>query len=403
MKIGIFLEGSPKMGGGFFQSLKSLLLLLNIDKYNSKIEVIITDNQTTKYLKEKNIKSKLYKLNIFFRYFTQFFEIDLIRDLFNKFKISHPFTSFIRKNNYDLIIFLGPSILSKYCAEISFVSNIWDVDHKKNSQFPEHNLKFNFEYKEKLYNYIVHKAFRIVVAHQSNKKDLINFYKADDSRIIIQNFIPMLPTLHEENLKKGVNYDNLYKRLNLPKNKKIIFYPAQFWAHKNHKYLIDSMNVLKKRKDNNFFFIFCGRNKGNYKYINNLIIKDNLGNFVKNLQFINDDEVISLYLNSDAVVMPTFCGPTNLPIYESFYFKKIIFYTKNLIEDEELNEHLINIDISNPEDFCDKLQICFEKNKKEKIIKKNYEYFNKVCCEEKFKKNYIKLLDEFSYLMKRWK
>ena len=47
MKIGIFLEGSPKMGGGFFQSLKSLLLLLDIEKYNSKMEVIITDNQTT--------------------------------------------------------------------------------------------------------------------------------------------------------------------------------------------------------------------------------------------------------------------------------------------------------------------------------------------------------------------
>ena len=65
MKIGIFLEGTPKMGGGFFQSLKSLLLLLDIEKYKSKIEVIITDKETVKYFEEKKIEAKLYKLNIF--------------------------------------------------------------------------------------------------------------------------------------------------------------------------------------------------------------------------------------------------------------------------------------------------------------------------------------------------
>ena len=30
MKIGIYLEGSPSMGGGFFQSLKASLLFLDI-------------------------------------------------------------------------------------------------------------------------------------------------------------------------------------------------------------------------------------------------------------------------------------------------------------------------------------------------------------------------------------
>ena len=40
---------------------------------------------------------------------------------------------------------------------------------------------------------------------------------------------------------------------------------------------------------------------------------------------VNDDSIISLYLNCNAVIMHTYCGPTNLPIYESFYFKKVIF------------------------------------------------------------------------------
>ena len=97
MKIGVYLEGSPKMGGGFFQSLKSSLLLFDIDKYKSKIELIITNNETKKYLLNKNLKNKLFKPNKLVSYFSQFFEIDLIRDFFNKFKIDHPFTKFIRK------------------------------------------------------------------------------------------------------------------------------------------------------------------------------------------------------------------------------------------------------------------------------------------------------------------
>ena len=151
MKIGIFLEGSPKMGGGFFQSLKSSHLIFDIKKYQSSLELIATDANTSFYFSKKNFNKKLYIPNILNRYFSELFEIDSIRDIFYKLKIIHPFTRFIKKNRYDLIIFLGPSKMAKYCGETNFVANIWDLDHKKNSQFPEHNLNFTFEYKEKLF------------------------------------------------------------------------------------------------------------------------------------------------------------------------------------------------------------------------------------------------------------
>ena len=105
MKIGIYLEGSPKMGGGFFQSLKASLLLLNIKKFESNFEIIITSNNTKNYLEKKNIKNKLFQISKLSNYLSQFFEIDCFRDLLNKIKINHPFYKFISKNKYDLIIF----------------------------------------------------------------------------------------------------------------------------------------------------------------------------------------------------------------------------------------------------------------------------------------------------------
>ena len=402
MKIGIYLEGSPEMGGGFFQSLKSSLLFLDIKKYNNQVELIITEEKAKEYLIQKKIKNKVFKLNKITNYMSQLFEINSFHDFFNKIKINHPFYNFIKKNKYDLIVFLGPSQMSKFCKEVGFISNIWDLDHKKNSQFPEHNSNNIYEYKEKLFKEIASRAFKIIVPHKSNKNDLINFYKTPEEKINVQNFIPMLPTIYKEK-RDVVNYNEIYLRYKLPETKKIIFYPAQFWAHKNHKYIIDVAKILKSKKNEKYLFVFCGSNKGNYTFIKELISKNKLEDYIKIFNFLSDDEVISLYVNCDAVVMPTYCGPTNLPIYESFFFKKIIFYTKDLITNDTINDHLITIDISSPEDLFGKLDICFDKEKIEKIVLKNYDYYKLVCNEEDFKKNYEKILDEFSKLIERWK
>jgi glycosyltransferase involved in cell wall biosynthesis len=402
MKIGIYLEGSPEMGGGFFQSLKASLLLFDIQKYNSKIELILTNKETKEYLSKKEIKNKLFQLSKISAYISQLFEISSFNDFFNKAKINHPFYKFIKKNNYDLIVFLGPSPMSKFCKDVGFISNIWDLDHKKNSQFPEHNLNNNYENKEKLIKEIITRAFKIIVPHKSNKDDLINFYKASHDKVCIQNFIPMLPTIYKKKLNVA-DYDEIYLKFKLPSNKKIIFYPAQFWAHKNHKYIVDVAKILKSNKNNKYLFVFCGGNKGNFQYIKELILTNQLEDYIKIFNFLSDDEVISIYKNCNAVVMPTFCGPTNLPIYESFFFKKIIFYTKNLIPDDNINDHLIPIDISFPNDLYKKLEICLDKEKLEKIVTKNYEYYKLVCNEDNFKMNYEKILNEFSYLIDRWK
>ena len=50
-----------------------------------------------------------------------------------------------------------------------------------------------------------------------------------------------------------------------------------------------------------------------------------------------------------------------------------------------------------------KLDVCFNEEKLEKITQDNYEYYKLVCNEEDFKTNYEKILNEFYYLLNRWK
>ena len=48
---------------------------------------------------------------------------------------------------------------------------------------------------------------------------------------------------------------------------KTFFYPAQFWAHKNHVYLLDAMNCLIQNGVSDYKLIFTGRDRGNLKFI----------------------------------------------------------------------------------------------------------------------------------------
>ena len=117
-----------------------------------------------------------------------------------------------------------------------------------------------------------------------------------------------------------------------------MFYPATFWPHKNHKYIIDTAIILKKKLINNFHFLFCGSDRGNFDFIKNEIEKNELNKLFTIIPFVSHEEVIFFYENVFGVVMPTTGGPTNLPLYESFFFKKPIFYTKDLLNDENLKK-----------------------------------------------------------------
>ena len=63
----------------------------------------------------------------------------------------------------------------------------------------------------------------------------------------------------------------------------------------------------------------------------------------------------------------------------------------------------MEIDISSPLDLYDNLEILLNKSKLDKIIEDNHNYYNLICNEKTFKINYEKALDDFSYLLNRWK
>ena len=275
------------------------------------------------------------------------------------------------------------------------------MQHKTLNFFPEYSgSNHNLDLRDYIISTASNRSFKILVGAHKDKILLNNFYNTELKKIIVQPYTFTLPNIHQSN--KDHDYEKTFKKLNI-KNKKIFLYPAQFWAHKNHKYIIDVALDFKNNKITDIVFVFCGFDKGNLKYIKKHIEEKNLQDYFKIFNYLSDLELISLYLKCFAILMPTYVGHSVIPMYEAFYFKKNIFFTKDLA-DENLLKFLTEIDINDFSSVRKKyLEILNNLEDNQNKLHNAELYYKNTLNEKNMAKSFIKIFEEYKYIQERWK
>jgi glycosyltransferase involved in cell wall biosynthesis len=388
------------LGGGFHQSLSSALNLSKLDSDIHNIYFIACSRRIFEKLKSHNLNTLLFKNIIFCRIFFQLSISVFFNFIFNIFKIRNPFVKFIKENNFDFIIFLGPSWLIKVSDEVNFVMSPYDINFRLDNFFPEYLSNRSFQSKNVIIKKSVNQAFKIVVDTDRSKEELINFYNCPENKIVIQSFIPYLTNIETNTDVQESN--KIIKNLGLD-GKKFIFYPAQFFPHKNHRYIIDAVRILKEKKNVNISVVFCGADRGSLSFVKEIIDTAELSEDFHIYNYLSDAEVIALYKNACALVMPTYVARSTLPLLESFFFKIPVFYSKGVL-DKSIEKIVETFDLKDPNDLSEKLyQFLNGKiNFKEKI-EFGHHFFIDNCSEERFIKNYRTIIDEYSRILSIWK
>ena len=99
-----------------------------------------------------------------------------------------------------------------------------------------------------------------------------------------------------------------------------------------------------------------------------------------------------MYKHCDYVIIPTFIGRCSLPLLESIFFKKIIFYNKDIL-DLSLLEYVIGIDPNNAEELFLKIKKnILDKNNQEIEIKNLTGVYEQLCNKKNFINNFQNLL-----------
>jgi glycosyltransferase involved in cell wall biosynthesis len=188
------------------------------------------------------------------------------------------------------------------------------------------------------------KASLIVVGTQTGKEQVQHFYRIDPSKIRIiphpvTSFFVNRPLLNIQSTESFFKF----------------VYPAQFWAHKNHKLLLEASKVLLSSGIYNFEFRLIGGDKGNLQYIKNLVQEFGLQKHVIFLGFVSDTELASEYENATALVYPSFSGPENLPPLEAMQCNVPVIIANYEGAYEQLGEAALYFNPFNSRELADQI------------------------------------------------
>tara|TARA_A100001015_G_scaffold319708_1_gene443499 strand:+ start:241 stop:1419 length:1179 start_codon:yes stop_codon:yes gene_type:complete len=389
MRVAFFIDSSS-VGGGYYHMLNFVNLVKEIKLEKHSIVFITRNKKIFELLNKSGIKNYFFKPGLLSKISFKLLRSRFITKIFELINYHNPFYQFIKRNEIDYVVFNEPSYFTLYCEHLNFISYIFNTEIDDVKHFNEFK-NGNYERQKRIVLFSVNYAKKIFVFTKTNKLDLIKRYNCDSSKILIQNLIPYLPEIYQNNIE--VDYKKIFKtKFALPQNKKLLFYPAQFWEHKNHILIIDMIQHLKKNKFNEISIVFSGNDKGNFSKIKHIVEKEGLESYVNFLGEISELELIAMYKHCDYVIIPTFIGRCSLPLLESIFFKKIIFYNKDIL-DLSLLEYVIGIDPNNAEELFLKIKKnILDKNNQEIEIKNLTGVYEQLCNKKNFINNFQNLL-----------
>ena len=124
MRIAVIFDSiSPESGGNFYQSLQSAMILNSIQKNNKdyEFEFITFNKHSFNELKNKGIKTDIFKNIRFSKSYYFLNKSPVFKNILRFLKIKNPFTKYLEKNNFELVIFLNASWFIKLCDGINFI------------------------------------------------------------------------------------------------------------------------------------------------------------------------------------------------------------------------------------------------------------------------------------------
>lgn len=308
-KIVVFLSAVPKDGGKFQYGLSMLNACLLLESNEYKFIYVYKEDIWLDYIPVNYSRIKL-KPNYFFvkvvknvliKLFPNF-GYDLWREI--GFYIDKNHQTF-KEINPDLIIYAGKDPFI-HELKMNGVIPIFDLMHKYEN-FPELNSGNIYKEREIYYQRLCKYAKGVMVDSEIGKLHVLENYEIEKSKIFV---VPYVPPSYVFEIKHSYSIE----KFNLPDE--FIFYPAQFWQHKNHRAIVEALNILKD-KGIIINCVFVGAKKNSFQLVNDLVIKYQLNKQIFYLDYVSNNDLVGLYKMAKALVMPTLLGPTNIPPLEA--------------------------------------------------------------------------------------
>jgi glycosyltransferase involved in cell wall biosynthesis len=390
-------------GGGFQQGINAALLTNEIPNNLASVTFFTQHKENVEILNKIGINVVLFSLNIFNRverFLRQKIDNHYILGIW-KFLIGNSkFEDVMVENKIDLVYFLAPTLLFKDLDNINFIATVWDLCHRDFPEFPEIRKNNTFESREAMYSQMLSKSFAVVVDSDYGKNNVIRRYLIDERRVIVSPFKPAIKCLISKE-QYELNFFDVKKNHNI--SLPYIFYPAQFWPHKNHIYIIEGVKILEDKFNIKINVIFSGSDKGNLAYLKSVIDKFELSDRVIFAGFIEDELVPYYYKQSLALVMPTYFGPTNIPPLEAFVLEVPVLYSDLPGLKDQVGDAALLMNLNKPESMAKHIfELMENSNTSEILITNGLRFMSNYLKNNNAVFEFNDLLTDFLNIRKCW-
>lgn len=219
-----------------------------------------------------------------------------------------PVARALREKDCDLWIFPAQDHWS-YLAPVPALVTIHDLMHRYEPQFPEVSRWGRHFVREYRFSNICRSASAVLADSEVGRKHVVDSYGLSPERLFS---LPYLPPRYIFDSVSPVNFDERYR---LPP--RFLFYPAQFWAHKNHDRLLQAIAEVR-RSCPDIFLVLAGPKRYEHENLVRRVADLGLSDHVIFTGYVPDSDMPEFYRRARALVMPTFFGPTNIPPLEAF-------------------------------------------------------------------------------------
>lgn len=234
-------------------------------------------------------------------------------------EIDAAWAGFFARHGIDLLLFTADSELAPTTG-VPFVAAVHDLQHRLQPEFPEVSADGEYERREARIGATIRHATAILVDSEVGREDVLACYGGEGVDPEAVRVLPFLPAAPVSSPPSSREVTRVRAAHGLPEG--YLFYPAQFWPHKNHERIVEALGLLAARGLRPHV-AFAGTHSGELRELTHAqvmtrAVELGVAEQVHDLGYVDDADMAPLYAGATALVMPTFFGPTNIPVVEAW-------------------------------------------------------------------------------------
>ena len=293
----------------------------------------------------------------------------------------------------DVVWYLTPAVC--WSANFPYITVVWDLQHRLQPYFPEVSAHGEGVFRDDLYRRVLPRASLVIAGTEVGRDEIQRFYGVASERIrILPHPTPGFALAAAER--------SASPRPAVAPPDPFLFYPAQFWPHKNHVNLLEALRLIRERDRLPVTLALSGSDQGNLAHVKEVAERLKLGDAVRWLGFVSRDDLVGLYRHALSLAYVTYFGPENLPTLEAFALGCPVIASDVAGAREQLGDAAWFVNPSSPEQIADAVRrLLAEPAERAALIERGRQRARRFTSRE-FVTGVLSWLDEFVAIRRCW-